>query len=387
MIDWLKTVLETAFRFFPFPTRPGLRVLGQPGPDAPVFLTCNFDLTVRRVLRALEGIDGYLLVANSKGINVWCASGGGILNAHAVISVLKTSGIGERVAHRRLILPQLAAPGVDVRRVAEETGWHCTFGPVYAEDISAYLAARGPNRVLSSRVPSAEALRLARFPLGDRLQMAAMWAAPMSLLAGIPVAIWRPGALPGLLALIWTFTLFLYTFYYPIKRFVPGPVGLAKTLLLGLLGAAGTLACGLGLAGWTTGQAVGWSLGILAVALVLGFDLEGTSPLEAGATVAFWAARWPGVLKAWRLIGYELEQPFTLRVDPARCTGCGTCVEVCPKGVFALEPPATAQGPGFTGLRSRVAWPAACEQCTACVKQCPEGAIVADPPIRTFAPT
>jgi NAD-dependent dihydropyrimidine dehydrogenase PreA subunit len=371
MIDWLKTALQTALRFFPFPTTPGLRVLGQPGPDAPVFLTCNFDLTVRRVLRALEGIDGYLLVANSKGINVWCASGGGILDAHAVISVLKTSGIGERVDHRRLILPQFSAPGVDVRRVTRETGWHCTFGPAYAGDLPAYLAA--------GRQKTA-AMRHARFPLADRLEMAVMWAAPMSLLAGIPVAVFRPRALPGLLALIWAFTLVLYTFYHPIRRWVPGPVGMAKTVLLGLVGAAGTLAYGLGLADWGTGQAVGWSLGILGVALVLGFDLEGTSPLDAGATVAFWAARWPGVLKAWRLIGYELELPFTLRVDPARCRGCGTCVAVCPKGVFVLD---RLDG----GQRSRVAHPGACEQCTACVKQCPEGAVLADPPIRTFDPT
>jgi NAD-dependent dihydropyrimidine dehydrogenase PreA subunit len=371
MIDWLKTVLQTAFRFFPFPTRPGLRLLGQPGPDAPVFLTCNFDLTVRRVQRALRGIDGYLLVANSKGINVWCASGGGILDAHAVISVLKTSGIGERVAHRRLILPQFSAPGVDVRRVAEETGWQCTFGPAYAEDVPAYLAAGGRKT---------ETMRHARFPLGDRLQMAVMWAAPMSLLAGIPVAVFNPRALPGLLALVWGFTLVVYTFYQPIKRTVPGPVGLVKTVLLGLLGAAGVLAYGLGPGHWAAGQVVGWPLGILAVALVLGFDLEGTSPLEAGATVGFWAARWPGVLKAWRLVGYELEPPFTLRVDPDRCQGCATCVEVCPKGVFALEEQAG-------GLRSRVIRPEACEQCTACVKQCPQGAIIAEPPIRTFEPT
>lgn len=376
MIDWLKTVLQTLFRFFPFPTRPGLRVVGRPGPDAPVFLTCNFDLTVRRVQRALEGVDGYLLVANSKGINVWCAAGGGILNAHAVISVLKTSGIDERVGHRRLILPQFAAPGVDVRRVKEETGWRCTFGPAYADDIPAYLAAGG--RVGEHKT---EEMCRACFPLGDRLQMAVMWAAPMSLLAGIPVAVFRPRALPGLLALIWAFPLFVYTFYHPVERFVPGPVGLAKMLLLGLAGAAGVAAYGLGPGGWPAGRIAGWGLGVLAVALVLGFDLEGTSPLEAGATVGYWAARWPGVLKAWRLAGYELEPPFTLEVDAARCRGCGTCVAVCPKGVFALYRADDGQRP----QQARLARPDACAQCTACIKQCPEGAIVAEPPIRTFA--
>jgi NAD-dependent dihydropyrimidine dehydrogenase PreA subunit len=364
----LKTALETMFRFFPFPTGTGLRTVGQPGRDAPVFLTCNFDLTVRRVLRALEGLDCYLLVAHSRGINVWCASGGGILNAHSVISVLKTSRIGDRVDHRTLVLPQLSGPGVDAQRVEAETGWTCRFGPVYAEDIPAYLAAD---------LHKTEEMRRTRFPLRDRLEMAVMWAAPMSLLVGIPVAILRPGLLLGVLGLIWAFTLVLYAFYGPIKRSIPGPVGMVKVLLLGLAGVAALVAWGLTLGNWDTGQLVGWSLGILGVGLVLGFDLEGTSPLEAGATVGYWAARWPGVLKVWSLVGYELERPFSLQVDAGRCRGCRTCVEVCPKGVYELYRVNGTQ-------KSRVAHMAECEQCTACVKQCPEAAILADPPIRSF---
>jgi NAD-dependent dihydropyrimidine dehydrogenase PreA subunit len=367
MLDWLKTVVETAFRFFPFPTKTGLCVIGQPGPDAPVFLTCNFDLTVRRVLRELQGMDCYLLVANSKGINVWCAAGGGILNAHRVISVLKTSRIAERVNHRTLILPQLSAPGVDVRRVERETGWHCQFGPVYAEDIPAYVAAS---------FTKTDGMRQARFRLGDRLEMAVMWAAPMSLLAGVPVAVFSPRSLLGVLALIWTFTLFLYALYEPVKRYVPGSVGLVKTVVLGLVGVAGLGVWSLGTSHWEFGKLVGWCLGILAVALVLGFDLEGTSPLEAGATVSYWAARWPVVLKLWALIGYELEMPFALEVDAALCKGCETCVAVCPRDVFELY--------WLDGRKSRVVRPAACEQCTACIKQCPEQAIVSEPPIRVF---
>ncbi|MGD2206253.1 MAG: hypothetical protein PVH17_05695, partial [Anaerolineae bacterium] len=317
MLDTLKTIIQTVFRLFPFPTQTGLRIIGQPGPDAPVFLTGNFDLTVRRVLRELSGLDCYLLVANSNGINVWCAAGGGILNAHSVISVLKTSRIVERVEHRKLILPQLSAPGIDVARVEQETGWRCEFGPVYAGDILAYIDAD---------FRKTDDMRRAKFPLGARLEMAILWAAPISLLAGIPVAVFSPRSLLGVLALVWAFTLFVYVFYRPVKRFVPGSVGLVKTTVLGLVGVAGVVAWGLGIGDWGLGRIVGWSLGILGVAFVLGFDLEGTSPLEAGATVSYWAARWPGILKVWGLIGYELELPFTLAVDAERCRGCRTCV-------------------------------------------------------------
>jgi NAD-dependent dihydropyrimidine dehydrogenase PreA subunit len=369
MLDAVKTILETVFRFFPFPTRTGLRAIGQPGPDAPVLVTCNFDLTVRRVVRALQGLDCYLLVAPSKGINVWCAACGGILTAHSVISGIKTSRIAERVSHRTLILPQLSAPGIDVARIERETGWRCKFGPVYARDIPAYLA--GGHR---KTVP----MRRVEFPLGDRLQMAVMWAAPLSIVAGIPVAVLSLRSLPGVLALIWAFALFLFAFYGVVMRYVPGPVGLVKTLLLGLVGVAGVVVYGLFIADWGAGTIAGWSMGVLAVAMVLGFDLDGTSPLDAGATVAYWGRKWPGTLQAWARFGFHFDPFFSLRVDPERCNGCATCVEVCPKGVLELYESDGKQ-------KSRVIDMAGCTQCTACVKQCPNRAMLADPPIMGLA--
>jgi NAD-dependent dihydropyrimidine dehydrogenase PreA subunit len=369
MLDILKTIAQTMFRFFPFSTETGLRVIGEPGADAPVLLTCNFDLTVRRVTKALRGVDCYLLVAPSKGINVWCAAGGGMFNAHSVTSVIKTSRIAEKVNHRTLVLPQLSAAGIDVAWVEEETGWHCEFGPVYARDIPDYVAAQ---------LRKTEAMRLARFPLGDRLEVAVMWAAPMSIVTAIPVAILSLSSLPGVLALIWGFALSLFVFYDLVMRYVPGAVGLVKTLVLGLIGVAGVVAYGLLVGEWEVGSIVGWSLGILAVAAVLGFDLDGSSPLNAGSTVAYWGRKWPWVLDIWAKFGYELEEHFELQVDRALCQGCTTCVQVCPKGVFELYHVEGRQ-------KSWVAYPEECEQCTACVKQCPEGAILAEPPIRRFA--
>jgi NAD-dependent dihydropyrimidine dehydrogenase PreA subunit len=365
----LKSIVETMFRFFPFTTETGLRVVGEPGPEAPVFVTCDFDLTVRRVLGALKGLDCYLLVAPSKGVNVWCSAVGGFFTAHSVVSVLKTSRIAERVNHRTLILPQLSAPGIDIEQVEESTGWRCRFGPVYARDIPDYVA---------EGFQKSEPMRQARFPLADRLQMALMWAAPMSIVAALPVAIFSPSSLPGVLCLIWGFTLFVFVFYDAVMRFVPGPIGLVKTLLLGLVGAAAVTAYGLRVGGWSIATMTAWCLGIMVVAAVLGFDLDGSSPLTAGSTVAYWGRRWPWVLDIWAKFGYELEEHFALRVDRAACRGCRTCIEVCPKAVFALYHVDGQQ-------RAWIAQPEECEQCTACVKQCPEGAIVAAPPIKMFA--
>lgn len=207
-----------------------------------------------------------------------------------------------------------------------------------------------------------------------------MWAAPMSLLAGVPVAILNWRLLPGVFALIWAFSLALFACYGPIMRRVPGPVGLVKVLWLGLAGIVGVVIWGLAIGGWDAGAIVGWSLGILAVALLLGFDLDGSGPLHAGSTSAYWAGKWPGILDVWARFGYHVEPCFELAVDAERCRGCARCVSVCPKGVFELY---RLDG----GQASRVARPEACVLCTACVKQCPEGAILADPPVARFTTT
>ena len=54
---------------------------------------------------------------------MWCAAAGGLLTHHRVIDAVKTSGLAERVSHRRLILPSLSAPGVEVDAIREATGF------------------------------------------------------------------------------------------------------------------------------------------------------------------------------------------------------------------------------------------------------------------------
>ena len=80
-------MLQAAFRLFPWPTEPGLRRVGAPGAFSPVIVTGNYDLTVRRLMRALQGLDAWVVVAPSSGINVWCAASGGLLTTHQVVRV------------------------------------------------------------------------------------------------------------------------------------------------------------------------------------------------------------------------------------------------------------------------------------------------------------
>jgi NAD-dependent dihydropyrimidine dehydrogenase PreA subunit len=321
-------ILQTAFRLFPWPTQTGLRPVGEPGPFSPVIVTGNYDLTVRRVLRALRGVDAWLVVAPSGGINVWCAAAGGHLSTHQVVTALKTSGVEQRVRHRRAILPQLAATGVQAREVSRRCKWRVRFGPVYAVDIPAYLD--GGER-------KSDDMRHVRFALVERLEMAASWAAPTAIVAGIAGALLRPGFAAPLVALSLLLALALFLVYDRLpepRRLVFGAVALGVSLAVVALAGGGPAAL---------------ATGALAVALlvaVLTFDYPGTTPLESGS---FFEQR------SWRI---------TLDLD--RCRGVYSCWEVCPEACSEKR----------EGVRQiDLAHDARCVRCGACVVQCPMDAL------------
>lgn len=347
-------VLNTAqvlLRSLPWPTKPGLIRVGHPGPTSPVLLTCNYDLTVRRVLRALRGLDVFLLVAPTKGINVWCAAAGGYFTSHQVISILRTSGIGDLVNHRRLILPQLSATGVERKLVEERTGWSTVFGPVYASDIPAYLAQRKKT----------EAMRQVHFTLRDRLEMAAVWAFPVSMIGAAILAIhWRSLLLP-FVVLTWMLSLGLYVFFPwlseepdPARRPAPAWVRwmiffdprVRRNSVVWLLFLAGMWSLAYILGDWHVHRLIGWSLASFFLMLLVSMDLAGSTPVYKSG------------LHEDRLLHVELNE--------GACTGRAMCREVCPKDCYIVD---------AVRHKAEIAKPNACVQCGACVVQCPEDAL------------
>jgi hypothetical protein len=139
---------------------PGLYAIGAPGADAPVLVSANFKISFDRVRWAMEGRSAWLLVLDTKGINVWCAAGKGNFGTDELVRRIEATRLGEVVSHRRLILPQLGAPGVAAHLVTKSTKFHVEFGPVRAEDLPAYLDAGRK---------ATPAMRLVRFPFKDRL--------------------------------------------------------------------------------------------------------------------------------------------------------------------------------------------------------------------------
>lgn len=63
-----------------------------------------------------------------------------------------------------------------------------------------------------------------------------------------------------------------------------------------------------------------------------------------------------------------LEDVVTLQLDADRCTGCGTCLEVCPHEVFERR------GNNSVRIRDRDA----CMECGACALNCPVEAITVE---------
>jgi hypothetical protein len=106
-----------------------------------VLVTANYKLTFDQLRSSLDGLDAWLVVTDTRGINVWCAAGKGTFCAEEVARVVRETRLADIVQHRRLVLPQLSAPGVAAHRVKEACGFRVTFGPVRAADLPAFLAA------------------------------------------------------------------------------------------------------------------------------------------------------------------------------------------------------------------------------------------------------
>ena len=121
--------------------KPGVYALGTPGATSPVLVTANYKLTVDQLRSSLDELDAWLLVVDTHGINVWCAAGKGTFCAAEVARMVHETRLAEIVRHRRLVLPQLSAPGVAAHQVKEACGFRVIFGPVRAADLPAFLAA------------------------------------------------------------------------------------------------------------------------------------------------------------------------------------------------------------------------------------------------------
>jgi hypothetical protein len=129
-----------AFRMT-YSVSPGLCAVGSPTKESDIFVSANYKLSFDILRRSLAGMNAWILVLDTKSINVWCAAGKGTFGTDELVKQISEAKLDAVVNHRRVIVPQLGAVGVNAAEVMKKTGFRVAFGPVQATDIPAYVTA------------------------------------------------------------------------------------------------------------------------------------------------------------------------------------------------------------------------------------------------------
>ena len=120
---------------------PGLYKVGKPDSTSDVFVSANYKLSFDILRKNLNSLNAWILVIDTKGINVWCAAGKGTFGTDNLVKSIKTTSLENIVKHRNIIVPQLGAVGVASHTIKEQTGFKVIYGPIQAKQIKAFVDA------------------------------------------------------------------------------------------------------------------------------------------------------------------------------------------------------------------------------------------------------
>ena len=118
---------------------PGLYAIGNPDENSPVLVSANYKFTFDKLRKELVNLNLWLLIIDTKGINVWCAAGKGTFGTQEILKRMRQTKLDKVVKNKTLILPQLGAPGVSAHTITKYTGFKVIYGPVAAVDIKDFL--------------------------------------------------------------------------------------------------------------------------------------------------------------------------------------------------------------------------------------------------------
>jgi hypothetical protein len=122
-----------------YKVEPGIYALGAPDKNSEVLVTANYKLSFDTLRKNLSGLNVWILVLDTKGINVWCAAGKGTFGTNELINRIKLTSLDKIVNHKHIILPQLGAVGVSAHSVKCSSGFNVVYGPVRVSDIKEYF--------------------------------------------------------------------------------------------------------------------------------------------------------------------------------------------------------------------------------------------------------
>jgi acetyl-CoA decarbonylase/synthase complex subunit gamma len=124
----------------PIQVQPGLYEINEPQADSAVMVTTNFSITYFSVANEVDGsgIPGWLLVADAEGMSVLTAWAAGKFDAERIAKAVKTTGVGDKISHRKLVIPGHVS--VLLGELEEELpDWEILVGPREAVDLAGYL--------------------------------------------------------------------------------------------------------------------------------------------------------------------------------------------------------------------------------------------------------
>ncbi len=154
-----------------FTVEPGLYAVGTPDADSPVFVGANYKMSFDLLRQALTCRDCWLLILDTKGINVWCAAGKGTFGTEEMIDRIKASRLEAVINHHQLIVPQLGAPGLAAHEVKKYSGFRITYGPISLKDLPEFL---------DNGLQATPVMRKKTFPLRERIVLI-----PVELMQGL----------------------------------------------------------------------------------------------------------------------------------------------------------------------------------------------------------
>ena len=275
---------------------PGLYRLGNPAPDSPVIVTCNYRMTIDIVRRDMDGTNVWLLVLDTRGINVWCAAGKGTFGTDELIRSIFATHLADYVDHETLVLPQLGAVGVAAHAVRAATGYRVVWGPVRSADLRAFL---------DGGMKATPEMRAVAFTLAERIALSpieivgslryGLWAIPvLAALAVVGASIglrtfaWQ-AALMALFPALVAFALAVLAGGVAVPMLLPWLPGRAFTVKGAIAGGAFALAALVALPGMIGLMSPwGWAAILLAVsatASFIGVNFTGATPYTSPSGV------------------------------------------------------------------------------------------------------
>ncbi|MHA1729656.1 MAG: HgcAB-like fusion protein, partial [Promethearchaeota archaeon] len=297
--------------------------------------------------------DCFLLVAPSKGINVWCGACGDDFNSNSVISILKTSGIDDIVNHRILILPQLGAPGIDPIEIKEKTGWNVKFGPVFAKDIPNYVKNNFKKTVNQRSV---------RFPILKRIEMANLYFFSLIILFSIFYWIAAPFFTALDFFLYIDSILIIIVIIHGSLLILPNismksgktKVWVYEIVILFFITLLYFLI-------FSSIFYLAWnSILSIILALIMAEDFHGLTPIYKSELGEKTWKKGKDKMK-FLFAEYKLQSYGQIHIKREDCTGCKVCIDVCPMNVYEIND---------LDNKADIIFQNKCVNCNACVKRC-----------------